>query len=289
MEQDYKYLSFIISPEEWNGIRISFESEQIFKYQILKSDLVYFVYRECIVLLRYFDGRLEVYMSIGMDASDSQIQQDRYWIREYLGIADGQWELMREQLVQSEGVFRKDLCLKIVDNSKGIRVFKQDQWECLLCSVASYRYPLPQAKAAIKRLCQTYGKELNLNKIKEYSIPRPGVLRDLTAKDFYTLGFGNNADAIYKVVHFFDNRDIDMQDVLWCELSVRASIIDRCRLLSKRELDLFPLNDISRRVLEMYFEGRTVYESIEGYEGVFYLAVILQYRRHLKTDSRSYS
>jgi len=58
---------------------------------------------------------------------------------------------------------------------KGLRLIKQDPWECLISYICSANNNIPKIKGMINNLCKTFGKKLVLDNVEMYSFPEQGT------------------------------------------------------------------------------------------------------------------
>lgn len=64
---------------------------------------------------------------------------------------------------------------------KGLRLIRQDPWECLVSYICSANNNIPKIKGMINSLCKTFGKKLVLDGVEMYSFPEPGSLNNKQA------------------------------------------------------------------------------------------------------------
>lgn len=71
--------------------------------------------------------------------------------------------------------------VKARNQLKGLRLIKQDPWECLISYVCSANNNIPKIKGMINSLCRAFGRKLSLNNVEMYSFPEPGSLSNKPA------------------------------------------------------------------------------------------------------------
>lgn len=64
---------------------------------------------------------------------------------------------------------------------KGLRLIRQDPWECLISYICSANNNIPKIKGMINSLCKAFGQKLILHGVEMYSFPEPGVLSNSKA------------------------------------------------------------------------------------------------------------
>ncbi|KAK7207713.1 mitochondrial glycosylase/lyase [Myxozyma melibiosi] len=90
---------------------------------------------------------------------------------------------------------------QIADRFVGIRMLRQDPWECLCSFICSSNNSIKRITQMIDNLCATYGTYIATYKdIDYYTFPRPSTLASSPncAAKLRELGFGYRADYVYK-------------------------------------------------------------------------------------------
>ena len=149
----------------------------------------------------------------------------------------------------------------------GLRILRQDPWECLVSFICSANSNIPRISASMETLAQMYGRPLKLGDSVDYSFPTPsrlaeageGALRDLK------LGFRAKyvAQAAERValgeVELEPLRHIPYQeakDTLTSLAGVGDKVADCVLLFSLDKLDACPIDRWVRRAMEeWYLEG----------------------------------
>ena len=61
----------------------------------------------------------------------------------------------------------------------GLRIIRQDPWECLISFLCSSAANIPKIKLNLEILAQFFGKSIEMKGFEGYSFPNPGELNDL--------------------------------------------------------------------------------------------------------------
>ena len=72
----------------------------------------------------------------------------------------------------------------------GLRVMKQDLWECLLSFAIATNSNIPRIKGMISNVCQRFGEETEFEGARFWLFPRPEVLAESTVSDLAACGLG---------------------------------------------------------------------------------------------------
>ena len=92
-----------------------------------------------------------------------------------------------------------DEYLKISTNfGSGIRILKQDLWECIISFIISANNNIPRIKKIIDRMSEKYGNKIVFEDKEYYTFPTPEQLSKATIQDLRDLGLGFRDKRIYK-------------------------------------------------------------------------------------------
>lgn len=163
------------------------ESGQVFRMYRVSDNNFYAVHMENVIHLRYTNGRYE-FTTYPEDF-------ENIW-RSYFDLDTDYNKINRE-------IDHRDLFL--YDSyrfANGIRILHQDPWEAALCFIISQNNNIPRITSSVRGICERFGKNLT-NGL--YSIPRPEVLAQLSAKDELDgLGLGYRDEYIFNFVKNYD-------------------------------------------------------------------------------------
>lgn len=152
---------------------------------------------------------------------------------------------------------------KAIRANYGIRIIRQDPWECLISYLCSSNSNIPKIKKNLQLLSAKFGNKIVLDNYESYSFPKPGDLNNL--KKILDCKVGFRAKFIYKA----NNTDIlnsirrlDYQkakEELTKIHGVGEKIADCVCLFSLDKLEAFPVDVWIKRVMqEVYFDNQFV-------------------------------
>lgn len=112
---------------------------------------------------------------------------------------------------------------RLIDRYGGMRILRQDPWECLVAYICSRRMRVERTSAAIEKLARPYGRELTLDCMTMHSFPEPRRLAEVAKaeRDKWNLGLGRE-DLIHKVATHIASGGLDLN-------SLRQSSHDEAR------------------------------------------------------------
>ncbi len=67
---------------------------------------------------------------------------------------------------------------KSIDKYRGLRIIRQDPWECLISFICSTASNIPRIKSKLKALSERFGKKVSLDGVDNYAFPRPGNINN---------------------------------------------------------------------------------------------------------------
>ena len=145
---------------------------------------------------------------------------DKKIIRDYFRINDDIGEIYSE-------IDKDELIHSLIQKYRGLRLIKQDPWECLVSYICSSNNTIRNITNSIRRMCECFGTEIEKG---HYSFPTPGALAD-----------------------------VDLCDLTQCRMGFRApNVLNIATTIANNEFDLYRIKDLS------YLEGRKELVKIRG-------------------------
>lgn len=143
----------------------------------------------------------------------------------------------------------------------GIRILKQDLWECIISFIISANNNIPRIKKIIERISKEYGDEIVWNNEKYYLFPTPEQLAKASIEDLRNLGLGFRDKRVFHTTQMILNREINLEkiyelketDKIREELlkldGVGEKVADCIMLFALKREDVFPIDVWVRRVM----------------------------------------
>ncbi len=144
---------------------------------------------------------------------------------------------------------------------EGIRILKQDLWECIISFIISANNNIPRIKKIIDRISLTYGKKIEFEGKEYYTFPTPEELSEATVEDLRGLGLGFRDKRIYNTTKMILNKEINLEELFKLENTnlmkeellkldgVGPKVADCILLFALKRLDAFPIDVWVRRVM----------------------------------------
>lgn len=148
-----------------------------------------------------------------------------------------------------------------IEYGNGIRILKQDIWECIISFIISANNNIPRIKKIIENLSLNYGKKVNFNNKEYYLFPTPKELSKASVQDLRKLGLGFRDIRVYNSTKMILNKEIDIEklaiekdtnkvreELLKLD-GVGEKVADCILLFGFNRFDVFPVDVWVRRVM----------------------------------------
>ena len=191
------------------------------------------------------------------------------------------FDLDRDYKKIFETLRRDEIIKKASDFCPGIRILRQDPFECLISFIISQNNNIPRIKKITARLCENFGDKIIYNKDKIfYAFPRPDKLANLTLDDLDVIKSGFRAKYILDAVKKINSGEINLDLIYDLNTDDGAEYLKQIKgvgdkvaacvlLFAYNKLDAFPVDVWIKKVLAKYYPGDFDYKNTFGeYAGV---------------------
>ena len=93
---------------------------------------------------------------------------------------------------------------------RGMRVLRQDPWECLVCFLCTAASNIPRITRNIESICQAYGKPLGEGAAARHGFPTPQQLAAAGETELRALGLGYRAAFLSSVARSIAAGELDL-------------------------------------------------------------------------------
>lgn len=184
----------------------------------------------------------------------------RKMIEEYLDF-DRDYSIIKDKLSED------DILKKAVDFGYGIRILKQDHWECLASFIISANNRIPLIMRSVENIAKDFGKPVQFNKKTYYSFPQPEGLTGIEEEKLELCGVGFRCKYIKHAARMVSSGEVDLaalenmdstaaREELMRIPGVGPKIADCVLLYSYGKTDVFPTDVWIKRVVEVLYFGR---------------------------------
>ncbi len=160
--------------------------------------------------------------------------------------------------------FVKDDVLKpLVEYGDGIRILKQEKWECLISFIISQNNRIPQIKKCINYFAENYGDKIE----NGFAFPTPEQLSEKSIEQLQESKVGFRAKYIYDCTQKVVNNEIEInkiakksRDEIQSELlkikGVGVKVANCVLLFAYSKAEAFPVDVWIKRAMEtLYFDN----------------------------------
>lgn len=199
----------------------------------------------------YFDDR-------GLVIENSCIEDvNNIWIK-YFDL-ERDYEKIRENLCRIDPVL-----LKACSYCPGIRILKQDPWEALCSFIISQNNNIPRIKGIISRLCANFGEKQG----EMYKFPSADKLASLEIDKLASIRSGFRDKYILDAAKKVSDGRLDLEMLAYIPIDkarqalmgihgVGAKVAECVLLYGFHRLEAFPLDVWMKRVMSVFFPGKT--------------------------------
>ena len=157
----------------------------------------------------------------------------------------------------------------------GIRILRQEPWEALCSFIISQNNNIPRIKGIIKRLCESFGEELESGM---YTFPSPEVLSGKAPEDLASLRAGFRAKYIIDAANKVSSGEIDFDKITDSPIEFGRQELQKIKGVGKKvaectllygfgKYEAFPEDVWVKRIMaEMYPDGLPA--CTKGSEGI---------------------
>jgi len=156
-----------------------------------------------------------------------------------------------------------------IQEYRGMRLIRQDPWECLLSFLCSSAKSIPHIRCIIESLCRISGKKISSGTYLEYGFPEPNCIQSEVQLESVRAGF--RTGYLVTASQCVDrNRLLALRDLPYREArqqlmnfkGVGKKVADCTLLYSLNFLEAFPIDTWIKKGLEkIYFSGRKTTEK----------------------------
>jgi len=156
------------------------------------------------------------------------------------------------------------LIRKAVKKFRGLRLLRQDPWECLISYICATHKNIPAIKAMINNICIRFGKKIIAEDSEVYRFPVPDDLAQASIEELRLCKLGFRAERVKHASRLVSNGNLNLEALkempyekakkeLLSLPGVGPKVADCILLFSLEKLEAFPIDVWMKRVvLESY-------------------------------------
>lgn len=192
---------------------------------------------------------------------------DEGFVREYFGLKDDLPKILSQ--------ISKDKHVKTaIEKFKGLRILRQDPWECLISYICATYKNIPAIKKMLLNLSRKFGEKVVFEGRDFYTFPTPKTLAKANKRELLECGLGYRAEYVLETAKMVHNGNFRLEDLkkanyekARCELlklpGVGLKVADCVSLFSLEKLEAFPVDVWIKHIILKYYANHFESEFIK--------------------------
>ena len=146
----------------------------------------------------------------------------------------------------------------------GLRISRQDPWECLISYICATYKNIPAIKKMIYNISQRFGNKISFDGYDFYTFPKAPDLAQTSINDLRSCGLGFRAERLLETAKILDRGDIsletlksldygDAKRILLSLPGVGPKVADCILLFSLEKLEAFPVDIWMKRAATTFY------------------------------------
>ena len=153
-----------------------------------------------------------------------------------------------------------------VERFKGLRLLRQEPWECLISYICATNKNIPAIKDMILNISKRFGKRLLFDELEFYTFPKPRNLANANIERLRACKLGFRAERVLEVSRKVNAGEINLEalrklnyEATKAELmklpGVGPKVADCVSLFSLDKLEAFPIDVWMKRIFMEYYSN----------------------------------
>lgn len=151
-----------------------------------------------------------------------------------------------------------------VERFRGLRLMRQEPWECLISYICATHKNIPAIKDMILNMSKRFGKKLLFDGLEFYTFPTPRDLAKASMKELRACKLGFRAERVLEVSRKLSTREVNLEGLrklnyeearteLMKLPGVGPKVADCVLLFSLDKLEAFPIDVWMKRIFMEYY------------------------------------
>ena len=151
-----------------------------------------------------------------------------------------------------------------IQRFRGLRITRQEPWECLISYICATNKNIPAIKNMILNLSKRFGKKIRFEGRDFHTFPKPSDLADVDLKQVKACKLGFRAERVLETSKIVHNKELDLETLRKMDYrkakrellslpGVGQKVADCVLLFSLDKLEVFPVDVwVKRAILDFY-------------------------------------
>jgi N-glycosylase/DNA lyase len=156
---------------------------------------------------------------------------------------------------------------KSVKQYEGLRIFKQDPFQCMISFIISSNSNIQKIKNSLEKISKKFGKKVKIQNKEFFLFPKPEKLANASIEEIKKCGVGYRAPFIKQASKMIVLKKINFKYLEKCDYQeakkniclipgVGNKVADCILLFSLNKLEAFPLDTWMIKILEKYYSNQ---------------------------------
>ena len=153
---------------------------------------------------------------------------------------------------------------KAVKEYEGLRIFKQDPFQCMISFIISSNSNIQKIKSSLEKITRKFGTKVKIEGKEFFVFPKPEKIAKASIDQIKTCGVGYRASFIKEAAQMVVLKKIDFEYLKKCDYQeakknicripgIGNKVADCIMLFSLNKLEAFPLDTWMIKILEKYY------------------------------------
>ena len=167
-----------------------------------------------------------------------------------------------EEIIKS--ISKDKTVKKAVKEYEGLRLFRQDPFQCLISFIISSNSNIQKIKSSLEKITKKFGKKVKIQNKEFFLFPEPEKMAKATIDEIKSCGVGYRAPFIKEAAKMVILKKIDFEYLKKCDYheakkniclvpGIGNKVADCVMLFSLNKLESFPLDTWMIKILEKYY------------------------------------
>jgi N-glycosylase/DNA lyase len=165
-----------------------------------------------------------------------------------------------------DSVNKDEHIAKAIEDYWGLRLIRQDPWECLISYICATYKSIPAIRSMLNNMAQKFGQKITFNGRNFFTFPEPNELCNASEQDLASCGLGYRAKYVLSTTKSICQEHIDLEkfkklpyrEAKTCLMEfpgVGAKVADCVSLFALGKTEAFPVDVwVKRVILNRYSE-----------------------------------
>ena len=170
-----------------------------------------------------------------------------------------------QEIIKS--ISKDEIVKKSVKQYVGLRIFKQDPFQCMISFIISSNSNIQKIKSSLEKISKKFGTKVKIQNKEFFLFPKPEKLANASIEEIKKCGVGYRAPFIKQASKMIVLKKINFKYLEKCDYQeakkkicvipgIGNKVADCILLFSLNKLEAFPLDTWMIKILEKYYSNQ---------------------------------